>query len=119
MDHWNKLMISACEQSGRTRLPKLSGPQHCGDWYTPMPDARAYLFVPGKQPIGEYLAKLNEHPTEVSLAIGPEGGFAEDEVKLLLQCGFEALSLGPRVLRTETAPLVAISLFQHILGDIN
>lgn len=119
MDYWNKLMISACEQSGRTRLPKLSEPQHCGDWYVPMPDARAYLFVPGKQAIGEHLAKLNDRVTEVSMAIGPEGGFTEGEEKLLQQCGFEALSLGPRVLRTETAPLVAISLFQHFLGDIN
>lgn len=119
MDHWKKLMLAACEQSGRTRLPQIYEPQNSRDWSVQEQDVQAYIFVPGKPSIGEHLADIKDSVDEVSLAIGPEGGFTSDEEELFLKQGFNAVSLGPRVLRTETAPLVAISLFQSFLGDIN
>ena len=119
MQHWNKLILSACEQSGRTRLPELNEPKPCGDWASVMGKSRGYFFVPGKQSIGARLSQNIEAVTAVGLAIGPEGGFTYEEEELFLEEGFEAVSLGPRVLRTETAPVVAITLFQYLLGDIS
>lgn len=118
MEHWKKLIISACEQSGRTRMPQIYEPQSSRNWCVQEEDVQAYIFAPGKSSIGAHLAEIKEPIDEVSLAIGPEGGFTLDEEDLFLQQGFNAVSLGPRVLRTETAPLVAISLFQNFLGDI-
>ena len=119
MDHWKKLMVSACEQSGRTRLPQIYEPQNSRDWSVQEQNAQAYIFVPGKPSISAHLADIKDSATEISLAIGPEGGFTLQEEEVFLEQGFTAVSLGPRVLRTETAPLVAISLFQSFLGDIS
>jgi 16S rRNA (uracil1498-N3)-methyltransferase len=119
MDHWKKLIVSACEQSGRTRIPDISEPHSCMDWCQREEGAQGYFFVPGKPGIGAYLADTNELVAGINLAIGPEGGFTEEEEGIFCAQDFHAVSLGPRVLRTETAPIVAISLFQNFCGDIS
>ncbi|MEM1145747.1 MAG: 16S rRNA (uracil(1498)-N(3))-methyltransferase [Pseudomonadota bacterium] len=115
--HWRNVAISACEQCGRNTVPEFLHPQ-------PLKQALA-RFYDYKQ-----ATKLILHPEEAStspldsdcreliLLIGPEGGFSEHEVADAKASGFRTLTLGPRVLRTETAPLVAIAIAQARWGDL-
>ncbi len=119
LEHWQRLAQSACEQSGRTRIPQILAPQSCRDWCEANSECPGYFFVPGKQGFAEQMAKVKGQ-TSINIAIGPEGGFSEAEEGLFAdQYDFNAVALGPRILRTETAPVVAIALFQYFLGDIN
>lgn len=114
LSHWNKVIISACEQCGRSQLPSLNNPDSLESWLGSINcDARFVLHH-------RHPERLNsqEPPASVALAIGPEGGLSDNEIKLALKHDFKALSLGPRILRTETAPLAAISLLQHVWGDM-
>jgi 16S rRNA (uracil1498-N3)-methyltransferase len=63
------------------------------------------------------LAQL-EQPNSVTILVGPEGGLTEDEVELAQEYGFIPLALGPRVMRTETAPVAALTIFNYLWGDI-
>jgi 16S rRNA (uracil1498-N3)-methyltransferase len=118
LEHWQGIVRHACEQSGRTALPALDGittvPALAAAESAPLrlmldPAAAAPLTV---------LAQAGATPPEVCLAIGPEGGFSPAERALLEDAGFVGARLGPRVLRTETAALVALSLLQSRLGDL-
>ena len=112
MQHWKQVMISACEQSGRSRLPVLNAPQNLLDWSS----AAEYGIV--LDPRAETtLRELDRPEIPVHLVAGPEGGFTPDEIERLLEQGFHAVSLGPRILRTETAPLAVISALQLLWGD--
>lgn len=119
MDHWQKLMISASEQCGRTGLAKISEPKDCRAWCTEDSAGAGYFFAPSTQSLKDSLKELKVSPEKVRLAIGPEGGFALEEEEQFLEQGFTAVSIGPRILRTETAPVAAISLFQYMFGDIS
>lgn len=113
LDHWRRVAISACEQSGRNRVPDILAPQHFADWCKNSDAELKFTLHPHKQ------KPLNEYPTPASLAllVGPEGGFSETEVEQSLTLEFQGLTLGPRVLRTETAALAALSVFQFQWGD--
>lgn len=114
--HWFAIVISACEQCGRARLPQL-------DEATPYAEA---LHKARGRPLlldhrGEFGLKQLEAPIAgegFTLFSGPEGGFSEEERKQAQEQGIRTLRLGPRVLRTETAPLAAISALQCLFGDL-
>lgn len=110
--HWRQIAISACEQCGRSVLPTLHAPVVLADWLA-QTEAELKLVL---HPVAEPLAS---HPRPQSLAflIGPEGGLSEAEVQQAQRAGYHAARLGPRVLRTETAPVVALSVAQQLWGD--
>lgn len=116
LQHWQRVVISACEQCGRSTVPVVHPPLHLADAVAALPGEMARLQL---DPVGEAsLAQLVGDASAVALAIGPEGGFTPDERALLARAGFGALRLGPRILRTETAPLAALSILQFARGDL-
>lgn len=113
MSHWERIAISACEQSGRCTVPIIEPPLSLSDWLAlPRSGASFVLDHRGEQGFPEL-----KNPEAITFLIGPEGGLSEDEVKLAHDNSFSGLRIGPRVLRTETAPIVAITLAQHLWGD--
>ncbi|WP_456448836.1 16S rRNA (uracil(1498)-N(3))-methyltransferase [Thiolapillus sp.] len=113
MQHWQKIIISACEQSGRRRLPLLHPPQTVANWLKNAPKTTLFL-----DPMAQHCLKEIPPPgQELGLLIGPEGGFSDQETALAGKSGCTGIRLGPRVLRTETAPLAAIAAIQALWGD--
>jgi 16S rRNA (uracil1498-N3)-methyltransferase len=112
--HWQGVVISACEQSGRAVVPSVYPPLAIEAWLEmPLPAVRL-LFVPGA---ADRLASI-ELPSELELVVGPEGGFSDPELALIRSHGAQAVSLGPRVLRTETAAPAALAVIQALRGDM-
>lgn len=111
--HWTKVAIAACEQSGRCTPPVIEEPETLSTWLQkPRTDA---CFVLDHHGSNGFDTALN--PESVCFLIGPEGGLSDEEVEAASLVSFTPLCIGPRVLRTETAPLVAISIAQHLWGD--
>ena len=111
--HWRRVAISACEQSGRNHVPVIHTPVHFSQWCESTNTDLKFTLHPHKQkPLSDY-----SQPTSLALLVGPEGGFSETEVQQTFDAGFAGLTLGPRVLRTETAALAALSVFQFQWGD--
>ena len=116
--HWQKVCISACEQSYRTKIPIINSPKRIENWIHGAPAQKKIMLDPeGKTQISTL--KNDNAIVDISLLIGPEGGFSVREVEIAKNSEFDQISLGPRILRTETAPIVAISIFQLIWGDIH
>lgn len=114
LQHWAGVAIAACEQCGRARLPELHAIGQLHDWLRTVRAERKYvLHHRSPQPLPD-----TAKPASVALLIGPEGGLSDIEIAAAEQAGFAALQLGPRVLRTETAPLVALSVLQFVWGDL-
>lgn len=113
MEHWQQILISACEQCQRNILPELSEPQYFSDWVGKC-DAELKFVLHHRDNQGLPQDKTTH---SVALLIGPEGGLDDDEIAQAIAQGFSPLTLGPRVLRTETAPVAAISLVQYLWGD--
>ncbi len=112
IDHWHGVMISACEQSGRSRLPTLNPPQSLDSWLN---NYSAGIVL---DPLAEQgLPALSPPGDDLALLVGPEGGLSESEYTMARDAGFTAAHLGPRVLRTETAPLAALAAVQALWGD--
>ncbi|SDH45561.1 16S rRNA (uracil1498-N3)-methyltransferase [Pseudomonas benzenivorans] len=112
MAHWRQVAISACEQCGRSLVPTIHPPIGLADWLERV-EAELKLVL---HPVAEPLAS-HARPESLAFLIGPEGGLAEAEVARAKAHGFHAARLGPRVLRTETAPVVALSVAQQLWGD--
>ena len=125
--HWQAVAIGACEQCGRNRIPELhapvsfevacAGPDGAGG-----ADGRARMLLDPSGTVSLAQALGSPAPdrlSSVSVLIGPEGGFGEDELALARAHGFQVCSLGPRVLRAETAPLAALAVIQVLLGDLS
>ena len=116
-DHWQGVASSACEQCGRTRPPLVDAAVDLNAWFgarTKKAD-RDLILQPGATAA---LASLAAPATKVCLLIGPEGGFSSKEYEDANAAGFAAVSLGPRVMRTETAALTAIAIAQTLWGDL-
>lgn len=113
--HWQQVAISAAEQCGRARVPDILPVMTVQEWlqHTQACDLRLVLHHRTEQSLSTLT-----RPTSVALMIGPEGGLSADEITLAEQNGFLPVALGPRVLRTETAPIAAIALCQWLWGDI-
>ena len=120
--HWRQVIAAACEQSGRARLPGLGAPLSLPNWLVQMgaatPAANAASIRLMLDPEGDVSLRDLPVATEAILAVGPEGGFSENEGALLQRMGFARLRLGPRVLRTETAGLAVIAALQSHWGDL-
>ena len=116
-DHWQNIAVSACEQSGRTRLPLIDTPMALKDWFGNKPtEVDAELILAPGAPAS--LASIAAPETKVCVLIGPEGGFSHTEYEDADVAGFRAVSLGPRVLRTETAAIAALTAMQTLWGDL-
>ena len=116
MAHWRSVVASACEQSGRARIPELLPARGLGEAATAL-DADALKLT--LDPQGEHRFETLARPSgSVVIGIGPEGGWSAKDRELLAQHGFTGLRLGPRVLRTETAGLAAIAAMQARFGDL-
>lgn len=112
---WQQIAISACEQCGRNIIPVINTPMTLTDWLASRDtELNFVLHHRTERQLSGYDA-----PQSVSLLIGPEGGLTAAEIAQATQSNFHPLALGPRVLRTETAPVVAISLMQYCWGDYN
>jgi len=115
--HWHSVIAGACEQSGRTRLPTIEPPQRLDRWLGALGDAAALRLA--LLPDGEtVLRQLPAMDDGAILAVGPEGGFSDNDIALFTQTGFRGLRLGPRILRTETAGIAALAALQALFGDL-
>ena len=112
--HWQQVAISACEQCGRNRVPPIAAPVSLADWLADC-DAELRLVLHHRaEP-----APAPAMPGSAALLVGPEGGLSEAEIAMAETAGFVSLQLGPRVLRTETAPLAALAIIQSRWGDMS
>lgn len=115
--HWRGVVVSACEQCGRARVPEVT---------MPLPLAQALGALPGgglrlilDPDATASLPQLTPDPSQpVYLAVGPEGGWSPQDIEQLSAAGFSGVRLGPRVLRTETAGIAAITALQVLHGDL-
>lgn len=120
LEHWRKVAISACEQSQRTCIPHIYTPVSLGTWLSETESkaassVRLILHTAITEPIA---LKEISTPTRVVLLSGPEGGFSAEEFAAVSRSGFQPVSLGSRVLRTETAPVAMLTLVQFLWGDM-
>jgi len=114
--HWQQVALSACEQSYRATLPVINEPLPLGDWLESCEAELKLVLSPHTEPL--ILGDL-ERPSSVALLIGPEGGLEDSEVALAMELGFKPWLLGPRVLRTETAPIAAAAVLHYLWGDFS
>jgi 16S rRNA (uracil1498-N3)-methyltransferase len=112
-EHWRQIVIAACEQCGRNRLPFVAPVQDLAAYFAQAPEVTRWVFVPG----GERLSTIQPVPSPIHLLIGPEGGWNDKELALCLRADSRMVGLGPRVLRTETAGLAALAALQVKAGD--
>lgn len=115
MQHWQGVIIHACEQCGRNRLPELGTLQGFDTALAAHAPARTGLLL---DPGAEHGPGVLEQAQALSLLIGPEGGLSPDEREQARAAGFRSMRLGPRVLRTETAGLAALAALQCLYGDL-
>jgi len=118
IEHWRQVAISACEQSGRVRIPKIATPATLVATLGAMADTVGARLLLDPRADGNLGAVL-ESARRVTLLIGPEGGLADAERAAALAADFRPVRLGPRTLRTETAPLAALSILQYLAGDLS
>jgi 16S rRNA (uracil1498-N3)-methyltransferase len=111
--HWQQVMTSACEQSGRVRVPEITPPQAL-DQIEAAPGLNLVLDPEAARGPGQLEPP---QPEQVQIVIGPEGGLSDRELAMLIGRGFTGLRLGPRVLRTETAGAATLAMLQTLFGD--
>jgi 16S rRNA (uracil1498-N3)-methyltransferase len=112
--HWQNVVIAACEQCGRNRVPRVAPSLSFGE-YLAVPAAAGTRVL--LAPDGEATVRSLAPQAPVTVLIGPEGGLAPEERAIAVAAGFVTVRFGPRVLRTETAPLAALAALQAIYGD--
>lgn len=118
-EQWQKIVISACEQSGRCIVPEVTQPMLLQDWLLESnDDLKLNLHPKAKHSIMTLPFSFKGNEQAVRLLIGPEGGLSDEEIKQANQADFQDILLGPRVLRTETAALTAITALQCRFGDL-
>jgi 16S rRNA (uracil1498-N3)-methyltransferase len=115
--HWQGIIVSASEQSGRNRLARLAGLEDYASWIVRQDLPRRIILTPRAE---QSLADWARHqaPQAVTLVIGPEGGLSDTEEKAALAHGALPLAMGPRILRTETAGLAAIAALNACWGGM-
>jgi 16S rRNA (uracil1498-N3)-methyltransferase len=112
MQHWRKIIIGACEQSGRSVVPELLEPLSLEELMARNFDSVFVLHHRAESSLLEF-----DQPDQVTIIIGPEGGLSDKEIAYTVQNGAQPLLLGSRVLRTETASLAAIANMQMLWGS--
>lgn len=126
VERWRKIALSSSQQSGREKIPEVDEPIGFEEFIkvqnaTSLPSSSYKGIILSEEEKERNLKKiLNDlqHANKITLLVGPEGGFSRDEESAALHKGFISGSLGPRILRTETAPIAAISIIQYELGDM-
>ncbi len=137
VSHWQKVVNGACEQCGRNIVPQVQQIENfkdcvlnlangayladgsiSADGSFPVNTIKLLLYPEAQQSISSCVKSLSAENLLIILLIGPEGGISQEELDLAIQAGFKMVHLGPRVLRTETAAVVALSILQSILGDL-
>ena len=119
-ERWQKIAREACKQSGRCEMMQVSEPISFKQLLAKLPQHQAAI-VPWEDARGYSLAKFHaEHPeiTDLAIVIGPEGGMSEDEIARMKEASCQSVTLGPRILRTETAGLCAMSALFCLYGDM-
>lgn len=112
--HWQQVAVAACEQCGRNRVPNVHAPRPLTQWH-PQPGETAFVAGPAAE---VSLAAVALPHRSCAVLIGPEGGFVDAEITALVQRGVVRVSLGPRILRTETAAVTALAVLQARGGDL-
>jgi 16S rRNA (uracil1498-N3)-methyltransferase len=121
LQHWRAIAIAACEQCGRNRIPELAAPV---DFFDMLPAeasgaTRLLLSPTGDLRIEDLGQDVRQGASKgITVLIGPEGGLEDVEQEAALAAGFKAVRLGPRVLRTETAAIAALTIIQRYFGDL-
>jgi 16S rRNA (uracil1498-N3)-methyltransferase len=117
LSHWRGIVIAACEQCGRARLPSIAEPLSLPEFLArPAPQSVRRLQLAVDAPAS--LASTAAGASAIELLIGPEGGLEESERSSAESAGFRGCAIGPRVLRTETAALAALAVLQSAAGDL-
>jgi 16S rRNA (uracil1498-N3)-methyltransferase len=111
--HWRRVAVAACEQSGRNRIPEMRPTLAFQSWIAVPTTLSRWMLTPGAPPI----TSKSPGDAPLELLVGPEGGLSDRERELAVMQGCEPVALGPRVLRTETAPLAALAAIQALWGD--
>lgn len=109
LDHWQGVAIAACEQCGMNIVPKILAPLPLAQWLNSTLPETKLVLAPNKDEVDV----LNDASSNIALLIGPEGGLSEAEIQSANQHGFINWCIGERVLRTETAPVVALSILNY------
>ena len=113
LDHWQGITIAACEQCGMNIVPKILAPLRLEDWLNSDLPATKLVLAPNKDQVDV----LNNASKDLALLIGPEGGLSEAEISAANAVGFQNWCIGTRVLRTETAPVVALAILNSRLAE--
>ena len=127
LQHWQQIVISACEQCGRNHLPQLLPVLPLSDWLSHQMDRQevspgesvhnpCFMLLPTSSKSLRDFPKTTQY-TSLTVMVGPEGGFAPEEEAAALAAGFVPLRLGERILRTETAALAVVAAMQALWGD--
>jgi 16S rRNA (uracil1498-N3)-methyltransferase len=115
VEHWRRVVIGACEQCGRNRVPEVCPPQPLAAWLErDRSDSRLVLDPEADRGLNTFPPPV----TGMSLLSGPEGGLSQMEIRASLAAGWQAVRLGPRILRTETAAVAALAASQVLWGDL-
>jgi 16S rRNA (uracil1498-N3)-methyltransferase len=112
--HWQQIAVSASEQCGRLDVPLINEPLQLSEWLDSSQPSVTVVIDPNGD------TNLSDLPTSnsINLLVGPEGGFAEEELLAAKKSGCTIAVLGSRILRTETAPIAALAILQHLYGDL-
>ena len=112
--HWQQIANSACEQCGRNRVPTIHPLQTLDSWLSATRAEQKFVLHHRPAPA----LGTSKEPGSIALLVGPEGGLSTLEIEAAVRAGYQSMRLGPRVLRTETAPLAAIAILQARWGDM-
>jgi 16S rRNA (uracil1498-N3)-methyltransferase len=115
---WQRIAEEASRQSNRATVPQIRNPLRLEEFLPQARGLKIAFWENSRLPLREVLKEIKTIPQEVTLLIGPEGGFSEREAVKIEENGFHLCSLGPRILRAETAALSALTLIQHHFGDM-
>lgn len=112
---WQAIAIAACEQCGRNQVPRIESTLTLTEYLHKNQAQLKFVLHPET---GKTWRDYVFVPADIALLIGPEGGFSQEEMKQIFSFNFNPLCLGPRILRTETAAIAALSVLQAICGDL-
>jgi len=119
-ERWKKIALESSKQCGRTQVPLVAEGIETLETFCRNSDDQDLRLVFWEMEGDNSLKdlKLDRTPRSVAVLIGPEGGFSSAEIEKTREYGFQTVSLGPRILRAETAPIVALALLQSLWGDL-
>ena len=115
-DHWERITRSACEQCGRNFIPEIKNPRSIDKFINEKSNNFKIILDPASS---KNFNEINPRDRNIDILIGPEGGFSNNEIETADRNKFVRVSMGPRILRAETAAMSAISIIQSLWGDMN